>query len=175
MRLQKNTESGTSLVELMITALLVGTFFASIFELNGVCLRMINGSKENVAAIQGVQDRLETLRNLSFTELTNATYLRDTVMVTPSNVSELAKKVTEDVMVRAYDTESATGGTTGTGIAIRRPAGATSTPSFIKTPDPTITDAKAVLVTVKYTWTMALTGRPRTEETSSIVSAGVKK
>lgn len=175
MKLGINRESGTTLAELMISTLLVATFFASIFEVNAVCLRMVAGSKENVAAIQGVQDRLETLRSLNYTDLTSATYLRDTVMPTPSNSSEFAKKVIEDITVTAYDTDSATGGTSGSGIKIQRPAGATATAAYVGTPDSTISTAKAVLVTVKYQWNMALTGRSRVEETSSIISAGVKK
>jgi len=159
----------------MISALILATFFASIFEVNAICLRMVNGSKENVAAIQGVQDRLETLRNLSYTDLTKASYIKETVMPATSNVSEFAKTVVEEVTITAYNTDNATGGTTGTGNTVRRPAGAASTPVYIGTPDPTVTAAKAVIVSVKYTWNMALSGRSRVEETASIVSAGVKK
>lgn len=165
---------GTSLVELMISALLVATFFASIFEVNAVCLRLVNGSKENVAAIQGVQDRLETLRNLSYTDLTNAAYLRDTILPAPSNVSEFGKKVVEEVTVVSYDTDNPAGGTVGSGIKLTRAAGASVTPTLV-TSDAAVPTSKAVLVTVKYTWNMALSGRSRTEETSSIISAGVKK
>src|SRR3712207_47670 len=136
------SQSGASLPELMIATLLVATFFASIFEVNAFCLRLVNGSKENVAAIQGVQDRLETLRNLAYTDLTNPVYIRDTVMPAPSNVSEFSKRVVEEVSIYAYDTDSPVGATTGTGIRIRRPAGATSTPSYISTPDANISNAK---------------------------------
>ncbi|MEO5721897.1 MAG: hypothetical protein ABIR71_10560 [Chthoniobacterales bacterium] len=155
--------------------MIVATFFASIFEVNAICLKLVSGSKENVAAIQGVQDRLETMRNLSFTDLTNAAYLRDTVLATPSNASEFAKKVSENVTVTAYNTDNATGGTTGTGIKLVRNTIPYASTTYLGTPDPAIVNAKAVLVTVKYTWTMSLSGRQRTEETSSIVSAGIKK
>jgi hypothetical protein len=158
----------------MISALLLATFFGSIFEVNAVCLRLVSGSKENVAAIQGVQDRLETLRNLSYSDLTNENFLLSKVMVSPSNVSSLAEKVVEEVSVTSYDTDSVTAGPVGSGIKIRRAAGATATPTLVNG-DATVADSKAALVTVKYTWRMALGGRQRVEETSSIVSAGVKK
>ena len=64
-------ERGTSLVEVMVTAVLIAVFFASIFELNAMCLRFIDASKESLAALQSVQDRSETLRNLSLPDLTN--------------------------------------------------------------------------------------------------------
>jgi Tfp pilus assembly protein PilV len=174
MKLSSAAESGTSLPELMISALLLATFFASIFEVNAVCLRLVSGSKENVAAIQGVQDRLETLRNLSYIDLTDANYLATKVMTAPSNVSSLAEKAAEEVTVVTYDTDNPIGGTIGTGIKLTRPPGASATPTVVST-DNTVPNSKAVLVTVKYTWRMALGGRSRVEETSSIVSGGVKK
>jgi hypothetical protein len=174
MILKPRTNAGTSLPELMISAVLLAAFFGSIFEVNAVCLRLVNGSKENVAAIQGVQDRLETLRNLSYTDLTNAAYLKDNILGAPSNVSDFAKKVVEEVTVTSFDTDSATPATVGPGIKLVRPAGATATPTLVSS-DTTVPDAKAVLVKVKYTWNMTFGGRQRVEETASIVSAGVKK
>src|ERR1700686_3758597 len=92
----KRPQSGTTMVETMVAVALVAAFFATIFELNAVCLRYIDASKERVAALQGVQDRLEALRNLVFTpdpngsDLANATYLKS-LMVTPANGSDFAK------------------------------------------------------------------------------------
>ncbi len=158
----------------MISALLITAFFASLYEINAACFRLVNGSKENVAAIQGVQDRLETLRNLAYSDLTDSTYVRN-LMTNPSNTSEFAKQVVEQVKITAYDANSAAGGTTGSGLQITRPAGASATPAIVGTPDPNLAAAKAVLVEVKYEWTGTLGSRARSEETSSIVAAGVKK
>lgn len=159
----------------MISALLVATFFASLYEVNATCLRLVMGSKENVAAIQGVQDRLETLRNLAYSDLTNPTYVR-TLMANPSNASDFAKTaVAEEVRITRYDTDSAAGGTTGSGLVIQRPKGATVTPTTVGTPDAALATSSAVLVEVKYEWTSTLGRRPRSEVTSSIISAGVKK
>jgi hypothetical protein len=62
-----------------------------------------------------VQDRLETLRNLSYIDLTDANYLATKVMTAPSNVSSLAEKAAEEVTVVTYDTDNPLGGTIGTG------------------------------------------------------------
>ncbi len=158
----------------MIAVVLVATFFASIFELNSLVLRLISQSKENISAIQGIQDRLETMRNLAFADLTNANYLRDTLLVAPSNVSDFAKKVVEDVKIVAYDTSGLLGGPVGTGISITRPAGTLVTP-VLGTVDLTLPQADAVLVTVKHSWNTAVLGRSRSEESSSIIAAGLKK
>ena len=48
-------QSGSTMPEIMVAALLLAVFFASIFELNAVCLRYIDASKESVAALQQIQ------------------------------------------------------------------------------------------------------------------------
>ena len=167
----KRSRSGLTLVETMMAAAIIAIFFATIFELNAVCLRYIDASKESVAALQGVQDRVEVLRNLSFTDLTNATFVQNLV-ATPANGSDfVVTKPTEVVTIKAYDTAAKT--TSGTGVKISRPAGAVVTPSIdfnsLVLPDPAV-----VLVNVKYTWRM-LGGRSAGEETETIISSGTKK
>ncbi len=157
----------------MISALLVAVFFASMFEVNAVCLRYIESSKESVAAIQGVQDRLETLRSLAYTDLTNVTALT-TLLSTPSNVSDLATRVTETVTITPYDINSIPGGPTGTPLVINRPPGATAVPVVTGSAS-SIANASAVLVDVQYDWVATFGGRARTERTTSVISAGVKK
>jgi len=173
----KRPQSGATLAEAVIAAALIGILFATIFELNAVCLRYIDASKESLAALQGVQDRLEGLRNLAFTpdptgsDLANATYLQ-TLMATPANGSDFAKtKPIEVVTIKAYNTS--TKSTSGTGIQITRPAGANVTPSIdlnsLVLPIPAV-----VLVNVKYQWSM-LGGRSGSEQTETILSSGTKK
>jgi Tfp pilus assembly protein PilV len=173
----KRPQSGTTLVETMVAVALVAAFFATIFELNAVCLRYVDASKESVAALEGVQDRLEALRNLAFTpnpnasDLANATYLKS-LMVTPANGSDFAKtKPTEVVTIRAYNTSTKTASPIG--IQISRPAGANVTPSIdinsLVLPIPAV-----VLVKVKYQWSM-LGGRPGIEQTETLISSGTKK
>ena len=167
----KRPQSGTTLVETAMAATLIAVFFATIFELNAVCLRYIDASKESVAALQGVQARLEVLRNLAFTDLTNATFVQNLV-ATPSNASDFAKtKPTEVVTIKAYNTAAKS--VSGIGIQISRPAGTNVTPSIdlnsLVLPIPNV-----VLVNVKYTWKM-LGGRSGSEQTETIISSGTKK
>jgi len=173
----KRPQSGTTLVETAVAATLIAVFFATIFELNAVCLRYIDASKESMAALQGVQDRVEALRNLAFapdptgSDLANATYLKS-LMVTPGNGSDFAKtKPTEVVTIKAYNTAAKS--VSGIGIQISRPAGTNVTPSIdlnsLVLPIPNV-----VLVNVKYTWKM-LGGRSGSEQTETIISSGTKK
>jgi len=157
------------MVETLVAAILVAVFFATIFEVNAVCLRYIDASKESVGALQGVQDRLEALRNLAFSDLINATLVQN-LMATPSNGSDFAQKVTEVVTLSAYPTPDASN------TQITRGPGASVTPTINST-DASLADqpGKLVKVNVTYTWTMTLGGRSYTEQTETIISSGTKK
>lgn len=156
-------QAGSTMPEIMVAALLLAVFFASIFELNAVCLRYIDASKESVAALQQVQDRSETLRNLAFTDLTKLSYLQ-ALLGSPANASEFVKKSTEVVKIRAYPTAN------GITQLTRLPGGTVTT-------DSTATDLGTTLVQVDVatSWTMTLGRRPRSEQVTSIISNGTKK
>src|ERR1700761_4361527 len=104
MRVAANTgQSGLTLMEVLISAGLLSVFFASIFELNAVCLRYIDAAKESVAALQAVQDRAENLRNLAFSDLTTSSFVQN-LMATPANSSDFCNKATEVVRISAFPT-----------------------------------------------------------------------
>lgn len=159
--------AGITLVETLMAATIVIGAFISIFEVNGVCLRYIKSSKNNMAALQGVQDRIEQLRNLSFTDLTNATTVQS-LMAAPANGSEfLARIPTEVVTLSAFPTPNAS----NTQIAL--PAGASL--ATVNSTDANLAKATLVKVNVTYTWNEALGGRSRTEQSETIISSGTKK
>jgi hypothetical protein len=154
---------GASLVEAVVGMVLLATFFASLFELNAVCLRYIDATKESVAALQSVQDRAEMLRNLAFIDLTKTDSVR-TLMALPPNASAFGAKATEVVRISAFPTPN--------GITQF-----TRSPNGVVTTDSVATDLgkELVKVEVAVAWTMAFGGRPRTEQTTNILSNGSKK
>src|SRR3954463_12826888 len=97
------SEAGLTLVETLLAVLLVATFFAAVFELNAVCLRYIDATKESVAALQSVQDRAEMLRNLAFKDLVNTASVQ-TLMATAPNGADFTEKATETVKLSAFPT-----------------------------------------------------------------------
>jgi len=151
-----------TLPEIMVAVLLLGIFCASVFELNAVCLRYIDASKESMAALQTVHDRCEVLRNLAFTDLTTKSYVQN-LLATSANGSDFCKKATEVVKISAYPTAS--------GVTQF-----TRTSDGTVTNDSTATDLGSTLVQVDVTtsWNM-LGGRARSEQTSTIISNGTKK
>jgi prepilin-type N-terminal cleavage/methylation domain-containing protein len=155
-------EHGMTLPEVLVAILLMAIFCGSVFELNAVCLRYIDSSKESVAALQTVHDRAELLRNLSFADLTTAATVQS-LLSAPANSSDFCKKATETIKIAAYPT-------------------ANGTTQFTRTSDGTVTlnstatdlGTTLVQVDVSTSWNM-LGGRARSEQTSTIISNGTKK
>jgi Tfp pilus assembly protein PilV len=164
----KDDENGFTLAEVMVAAMLAATFFMSIFELNAMCLRYNDASKESLAALQGVQNRAEALRNLAFSDLTTTSFVRNNVMpanYTPDGSPTLfSKKATEVVRITQYP--AANGVTQFT----RLPNGTITTDSVA-----TNLGTGLVQVNVSVSWNMTMGGRARTEQTTYIVSNGTKK
>src|SRR5947209_7746238 len=163
MRLERGKPAAAmTLPEVMVAVLLLGVFCASVFELNAVCLRYIDASKESISALQSVHDRCEVLRNLSFTDLTTTSTVQS-LLATPPNSSDFCKKATEIVKISAYPT-------------------ANGVTQFTRTSDGTVTanstasslGSSLVQVDVSTSWNM-LGGRARSEQTSTIISNGTKK
>jgi len=155
--------AANTLPEALIAVVLVATFFASIFELNAVCLRCIDASKESLAAVQNVQDRSEVLRNLAFSDLTSTSFVRN-LMNTAANAAPFSQKATEVVTISKYPTPS------GVTKFTRAPGGTVTTDSIA-----TDLGTGLVKVDVQVSWIMTVGGRSRIEQTSSIISNGTKK
>ena len=155
--------SGTTLVEILVAAVLLASFFASLFEANAVCLRFIAASKQSVGAIEVVQARAEVFRNLRFTDLTTTSYVQN-LLTTAANTSDFAKSATEVVKISAYPTANGvTQMTRATNGTVSLDSTATSLGSTL------------VKVDISQTWIGVLGGRQRTEQTSLIISNGTRK
>ena len=162
-KLSKARITGTTLSETLLAVVLLATFFASVFELNAVCLRYIDATKESVAALQHVQDRAEMLRNLAFTDLTNTAAVQ-TLMGTAPNAAAFGQKATETLKISAFPTAN------GVTQFTRQPNGTVTTDSVAVD-----LGQQLVKVEVQVAWTMTLGGRSRTEQTTNILSNGTKK
>lgn len=179
LRTSTRSKSGTTLVETLVAIALIGAFFSTIFQVTAVCLRYIDSSKESVAALQGVQDRVEGLRNLSFANLTSPSYLitaqptpspsgpPPVSLYYPSNLSDFAARVTETVKLSGYPTGSPT-------ITFTRAPGARVTPTYAPS-SVDFSSTTLVKLNVTYTWTTTFGGRSESEQTETIISAGTKK
>jgi prepilin-type N-terminal cleavage/methylation domain-containing protein len=159
----REREAAFTLPEVLIALLLLGLFLPSVFAINGVCLRLVNASKESTAALESVHDRCETLRNLAFTDLINVSYVQS-LMGTTANASDFCKNATEVVTISAYPVAH------GVTQITRSPNGPVTNNSIATDLGTTL-----VQVTVSTSWSTTFGGRARSEETTTIISNGTKK
>ena len=159
----REREAAFTLPEVLIALLLLGLFLPSVFAINGVCLRLVNASKESTAALQSVHDRCETLRNLAFSDLVSGSYVQN-LMTAPANASDLCKNATEVVTISAYPVAH------GVTQFTRLPNGPVTNNSIATDLGTTL-----VQVTVSTSWSATFGGGARSEETTTIISNGTKK
>ena len=161
---QKCARAGFTLPEVVVATALVAVFLSSIFEINALCLRYISASKENVGAIEAVNDRLERLRNADFSTLTSVSSMKS-LLATAANSSPLANRAVETITVRDYTSGVPT--ITYTRSANGAVASVPSTADF--------SNSTLVQVDVTNQWPATFANRTTTAQTSTVISAGTKK
>lgn len=156
--------AGFTIPEVVVAATLVAVFFCSIFEVNGLCLRFISASKENVGATEAVHDRLEQLRNADFTTLTSVSSVKS-LLAQPANPSPLAKKAIETVTVSDYTSGNPT--VTYTRAINGTVSSVPATANF--------SSATLLQVNVANQWPATFGNRTGAAQTSTVIAQGVKK
>ena len=156
--------AGFTIPEVVVAATLVAVFFCSIFEVNGLCLRFISASKENVGATEAVHDRLEQLRNADFSTLTSVSSTKS-LLAQPANPSPLAKKAIETVIVSDYPSGSPS-------ITYTRAINGTvsSVPATANFSNSTL-----LQVDVANQWPATFGNRTGAAQTLTVIAQGVKK
>ena len=161
---QKCARAGFTLPEVVVATALVAVFLSSIFEINALCLRYISASKENVGAIEAVNDRLERLRNADFSTLTSVSSMKSLLAIA-ANSSPLANRAAETITVSDYSSGVPT--ITYTRSANGAVASVPSTADF--------SNSTLVQVDVTNQWPATFANRTTTAQTSTVISAGTKK
>jgi len=184
---------GFTLVEVMVAAILTAIFFASLFELNAMCLRFLDSSKESFAGLQSVNDRIETLRNRSFYDLTRTDCnpcptcspppiaCVQNLLGTAPNPAPIAQRFTEVVTISKYSLANPSPSSSQV-TQVTRASEGTLTPNSLTPEDATCstgavgcTQWELEKVDVQVSWTTTVGNRARTEQTSCIVANGSKK
>jgi len=93
---------------------------------------------------------------------------RPVSLVFPSNSSDLAARVTEQVTISAYPSGSPS-------ITYARAPGTAITPTTDPSSAPDFTGITLVKVNVKYTWSASFAQRQQQEEAETLIAAGTKK
>jgi type II secretory pathway pseudopilin PulG len=166
--LKSEKQAGFTLLDATFATAVVALFFVTLFSLNTQCLFFVNSSRELMSAGQTAQSRLEQIRNLTWSDITNtSTYTSDTTSIqnalnAPVNNSSLSLgSVSERVVINPYPLPSPA----PTPIQITR---ATTGIVTVDKTNSTIANGDMATINVQLTWTAAPGGRSRSISASTI-------
>jgi hypothetical protein len=151
-----------SFLEVMAAAGLVAVFLVGAFTANSRGLSMIRSAKETAGASKILQQRMETLRAASWTEVTDAATLKD-FYATAADAGESCNQNFEKVTIAPWPS--------GVGPSVIQITRSTSGTTTVVSDNPDLVEGAAVMVTVSVSWTGA-GNRARTRETCTVIANG---
>lgn len=96
--------AGFTIIENIFAVGIIALGFAGLYALSAQCMRIMHSSREEMAAMQSLQDRGDSLRKCTWVQITNPTYLSSNIMNTAANNAPLTDRMTETVTINAYPT-----------------------------------------------------------------------
>ena len=154
---------GFTLVETTLAIAMLAIFIAMLMVMNSNILGLLRNSKDNVAASQALQERVEQMRIANWLQITDATYLSGTLFVAPGDSAGALPSAVEKITVSAYPPK-----TGSLPVQVVRSNGAAQ---IIKSND-ALKDERMVRVDLELTWTGFPKNRPRVRGTTAIIAKG---
>ena len=154
---------GFTFSELAVTIVVAALFGAGAFATNSRLLYALRTQKEATAATMVLQQRMESLRACSFTQVATKDYLKNSIFNAATGSEGPLSNLNEQVSVGVY------GDTTVNPIMLLRNA-AHPTPQTLSSND-TLTNYNLLQVDVLLQWTSE-NGRTRTRQLSAVFGKG---
>ncbi len=156
----RKPEAGFTFVENLIAMVIVVLFFTALCGLNSQGLYLLNSGREAVVANVCLRDRVEQLRNCTWAQLTDSTYLRTSVLNSAPSGSSNLGQLTETLTINSYPVAG------NPPISLTRTNGSASVIST----NAAIASGTLVRVDEIFSWTAGPGGRPRTQATSTLLA-----
>jgi type II secretory pathway pseudopilin PulG len=156
--------AGFTLAEVCIAIAVTALFGAAAFATNSRLMIALKTQKETTAATMVLQQRMESLRACSFTEVATKDYLENNIFNGPTGSEGPLRNLSEQVAVGAYEN------TAIAPIMLLRNAQHSTTPQELSTND-TLTNYNLLQVDLLLQWTGA-NGRTRTRQLSAVFGKG---
>lgn len=161
--LRRRPLAGFTFSELCVTIVVAVLFGAGAFATNSRLLYLLRTQKETTAATMVLQQRIESLRACSFTQVATKDYLTSNIFNAATGSEGPLHNLNEQVSVGVY------GDTTVTPVMILRNAQNT-TPQTLSSND-TLTNYNLLQVDLLLQWTSE-NGRVRTRQLSAVFGKG---
>jgi hypothetical protein len=103
---KKTNISGTSLIEATVAACTSALFLGSLFTMNMTGMKTIRTAREASSASQVLQQRVESMRIANWHQVTDANWLRDSLLNVDAAGSNGLKTMTETLTLEPYGSDS---------------------------------------------------------------------
>ena len=161
---KRTKRAGFTFPELCVAIAVTALFGAAVFATNSRLLIALKTQKESTAATMVLQQRMESLRACSFTQVATKDYLKTNIFGTPTGSEGPLGNLNEQVAVGVY------GNTAVTPIMLLRNPQYPTTPQELSTND-TLANYNLLQVDLLLQWTGA-DGRTRTRQLAAIFGKG---
>lgn len=151
---------GSTIVEIMVAMSVVVLFFSGIFLMNSQVLGLLRSTLESTGSLRTLNGRAEQLRSSTWTQLTAAAYLADTILATAPDSGGDLGLLTETIDVTAAQLAP---------MQVRRNPDGTRT--VVAAGDPALPAQASVRIDVTASW-VAKGGRTRVRQMSMIFGRG---
>jgi type II secretory pathway pseudopilin PulG len=152
-----------TLAEVLVAMVVVVLFGAAAFATNQRLLLALKGQKETTAATMVMQQRMESYRAASFSNLATASYVQASIVATSTGSEGPLGALTEQVTVGVYPADGSTP------TVIQR--NSTYPTGNIVSTNSNLSSAKLLRIDELLSWTSA-NGRARSRQLSTIVGIG---
>ena len=155
-----NAERAFTFIENLVAITIVVLFFAALYAVNAQCLSLLNAGRGAALADMSLQDRMDQLRSCTWSQLTDATYLKSSVLNTATNTAANLGQVTESVRISAYP------------LAVHPPINLVRSNGSVSvvSSNATLVDGDLVRVETMLTWNSSSGGRSRTQATTTLIA-----
>ncbi len=162
--MRSRTSGGFTFSELCVTIVVAVLFGAGAFATNSRLLYALKTQKESTAATMVLQQRMESLRACSFTQVATKDYLKNNIFNAATGSEGPLYNLNEQVSVGVY------GDTTVNPIMLLRNAQHQTSPQELSNND-TLTNYNLLQVDLLLQWTSE-NGRLRTRQLSAVFGKG---
>jgi len=161
LRAELRTESGATIVEAIVAAACLITFFVGLFAISSKTLLLLRATGQQAAATFCVEQRVEEIRRLTWAQLTDGAYLRDNVFNSVPGAASTVPGLSERLTISEYPTAS-----TST-VVVRTAAGAAS----VQSSNTALANAKMLRIKTLISWPGS-GGSSNSREFTTVVTQG---
>jgi hypothetical protein len=156
---------GFTLLEASVAVAIVGLFLSTLLAMSSNMLGLLRTAKDNISATQALQERVEKMRIANWLQITDATYLANSLMATASDSTTGLGNPVETVTVTAY--RNGIADPTVRAEAVRQSGG-----TRIIAANAALKNERMVRVDLNLRWEGFPRSRPRERATTTLIAKG---